>query len=168
MSAVDVRPAVDGDAAPVSRIVAEAIRDMYTPLLGEGAAELLAAEHCSLPRIRAEIGIPGGAPGWLGWLVADSGDGSLAGAAAGGVPCAGSGEIYVLCVAPARQRTGVGGSLLGALTSRQLRHGAALQYVSLPGPRSPAAFPFFARHGFTRCAPSADDPPGVARCLREL
>ncbi|MEU9038333.1 GNAT family N-acetyltransferase [Streptomyces sp. NPDC048352] len=152
MLLADVRTAAPGDATAISRLLAEAIRDGYGEALGEIRAARLVSDHCALPRIRAEIEIPGGAPGWLGWLVAAAADGTLVGAVSGGVPVASEGEIYALCVTPGRRREGVGSALLEAATGRMRAHGAASQRITLPVERA-AALPFFAHHGFGELTP---------------
>lgn len=156
MQLAEVRAATAGDAATLSGLLAEAIRDSYSGILGEMPTHRMVARQCALPRIRAEIGIPGGAPGWLGWLVATDADGALIGAAAGGVPLAAEGELYALCTAPTARRRGVGTALLDAATDRMRRHGARTQRVSLPVEPDPA-LPFYEARGF---APLAAHPPG--------
>ncbi|MBZ4015136.1 GNAT family N-acetyltransferase [Streptomyces purpurogeneiscleroticus] len=147
MGQVDVRLAVEADTPAVSRIVAESLRNSYLDLLGKSAVERLVSQQCSLTRIRTEIGAPGSGPGWLGWLVATAADGTVIGAAAGGIAEAGSGEVYALCVTDAHRRKGVGTSLLTAVTDQQLRNAARQQRVSLLAAQDPAV-PFLSRHGF--------------------
>ncbi|WDV52195.1 GNAT family N-acetyltransferase [Streptomyces coeruleorubidus] len=147
MHAIDVRSAVPAEAAAVSRLLAAVIRESYTGTLEKDAVERLVGVNCSLPRISAEIGVPGGAPSWLGWLVAAEAD-QVVGAAAGGVPAPGEGELYVLCTAPERRRDGIGSALLSVLTERMRRHDARRQSVSLPTEADPA-LPFYTVHGFT-------------------
>ncbi|MER5806901.1 GNAT family N-acetyltransferase [Streptomyces sp. NPDC002033] len=148
MLLADVRTAAPGDATAISRLLAEAIRGAYGSLLGEIRAGRLVSDHCALPRIRAEIEIPGGAPGWLGWLVATDAKGSVLGAVSGGVPVASQGELYALCTAPGRRREGVGTALLEAATDRMRAHGATSQRIGLPAEGAPD-LPFFTHHGFT-------------------
>ncbi|MFE0704338.1 GNAT family N-acetyltransferase [Streptomyces sp. NPDC058872] len=112
----------------------------------------LISAQCALPRIRAEIEIPGGAPGWLGWLVATGPEGTVVGVAAGGVPVPGEGELYALAVAPGSRRAGVGTALLAAATERMRGHGAREQRVELPAAADPS-LPFYSRLGFTALAP---------------
>ncbi|MCX5375075.1 GNAT family N-acetyltransferase [Streptomyces sp. NBC_00091] len=152
MLLADVRTAAPGDATAISRLLAEAIRDGYGKALGEIRVGRLVSDHCALPRIRAEIEIPGGAPAWLGWLVAADADGAVVGAASGGVPVASEGEVYALCVTPARRREGIGTALLEAASSRMREHGATSQRITLPVEQAPA-LPFFARHGFDELTP---------------
>ncbi|MFF5706956.1 GNAT family N-acetyltransferase [Streptomyces sp. NPDC012794] len=152
MLLAEVRTAAPGDATAISRLLAEAIRDGYGEVLGEIRVGRLVSDHCALPRIRAEIEIPGGAPAWLGWLVASDTDGRVLGAVSGGVPVAAEGEIYALCVTPDRQRQGVGTALLEAATGRMRAHGATNQRITLPVERAPAQ-PFFAHHGFAALTP---------------
>lgn len=147
MNSVEVRAAVSAEASAISRLLAVAIRDSYTGLLGSAAVQRLISHHCPLTRIHAEIGVPGGAPGWLGWLVAVEGD-TVLGAVAGGVPQTGEGELYALSTLPARCREGVGTLLLNAATDRMLAHGAERQAITLPSPEAPAV-PFCLRHGFS-------------------
>ncbi|MET9528613.1 GNAT family N-acetyltransferase [Streptomyces coeruleorubidus] len=148
MHAVDVRSAAFAEAPAVSRLLAAAIRESYTGVLERNAVERLVSVNCSLPRISAEIGVPGGAPSWLGWLVAVEAGGQIVGAAAGGVPAPGEGELYALCTAPKRRRDGIGSALLSVLTERMRRHGARRQSVSLPSEDDPS-LPFCTAHGFT-------------------
>ncbi|WP_240979253.1 GNAT family N-acetyltransferase [Streptomyces sp. HNM0574] len=126
----------------------------------------LIGDQCSLPRIRAEIGIPGGTPGWLGWLVATTADGTVVGAVAGGVPSSGSGEVYSLCTAPSHRRGKIGSALLSAATDQQKQHEARQQAISLHSPDDPL-LPFLRHHGFRlqEPAPGRDD---TLRCLRTL
>ncbi|MFJ9930422.1 MULTISPECIES: GNAT family N-acetyltransferase [Streptomyces] len=145
---VDVRPAVAMDAAPISHLLATVIRHSCSGVLAPDDVARLVGTNCSLPRIAAEIGIPGGAPGWLGWLVVAEPDGRIAGAAAGGVPGAGAGEIYTLCTAPDRRRRGIGGALLAALSDRMRPLDARRQGVTLLRDGDPAVA-FFTAHGFT-------------------
>ncbi|MEU3313779.1 GNAT family N-acetyltransferase [Streptomyces sp. NPDC006662] len=152
MLLADVRTAAPGDAAAISRLLAEALREDYAGLLGEMRVRRLVADHCSLPRIRAEIGIPGGAPAWLGWLVAADADGTVVGAVSGGVPLPAEGEVYALCTAPDRRRRGVGTALLAAVGERMRAQGAASQRITLPAEGAPA-LPFFTHHGFTALSP---------------
>ncbi|MDK9499818.1 GNAT family N-acetyltransferase [Streptomyces katrae] len=152
MLLADVRTAAPGDATAISRLLAEAIRDGYGEALGDIRVGWLVSDHCALPRIRAEIEIPGGAPAWLGWLVAADTDGTVVGAVSGGVPVDSEGEIYALCVTPGRQREGVGTALLEAATGRMRAHGAAYQRITLPVEQAPA-LPFFTRHGFGTLTP---------------
>ncbi|KJY34986.1 GNAT family N-acetyltransferase [Streptomyces katrae] len=152
MLLADVRMAVPGDAAAISRLLAAAIREDYDSLLGEMRVGRLLSDHCSLPRIRAEIGIPGGAPAWLGWLVATDADGTVVGAVSGGVPVTSEGELYALCTTPGRRRQGVGSALLAAAGERMRTHGAVSQRITLPAESTPA-LSFFARHGFTALTP---------------
>lgn len=146
MNSVEVRSAASVEASAISRLLAVAIRDSYTGLLDGSAVQRLVSQHCSISRINAEIGIPGGAPGWLGWLVAVE-DGTVLGAAAGGVPLTGEGELYALCTAPNRRREAIGSQLLAAATDRIRAHGGERQAVSLPVQQDPA-IPFYAHHGF--------------------
>lgn len=148
MRLADVRTAVAGDATTISRLLADAIRGSYTGILGEIPTRRLVNAQCALPRIRAEIEIPGGAPGWLGWLVATGSDGTLVGAAAGGVPVPGEGEVYALAVAEESRRRGVGSALLAAATDRMRGFGAGEQRVSLPAEDDPS-LPFYTSSGFT-------------------
>ncbi|MFF4369508.1 GNAT family N-acetyltransferase [Streptomyces sp. NPDC001594] len=152
MLLADVRTAAPGDAPAISRLLAAAIREDYGTLLGEIGVGRLVSDHCALPRIRAEIGIPGGAPAWLGWLVAADADGSVVGAVSGGVPVTAEGELYALCTAPDRRRQGVGSALLAAAGERMRSHGALAQRVTLPAEAAPC-LPFFTRHGFTALSP---------------
>ncbi|MFJ3900160.1 GNAT family N-acetyltransferase [Streptomyces sp. NPDC090025] len=147
MQLADVRAAAAADAATISRLLAEAIRGSYAEILGEIPTRRLVSAQCSLPRIRAEIEIPGGAPGWLGWLVATAPDGTLIGAVAGGVPVPGEGELYALAVAAGARRTGTGTALLAAATERMRAFGATEQRVTLPAEDDPS-LPFYARAGF--------------------
>ncbi|MEU0170306.1 GNAT family N-acetyltransferase [Streptomyces iakyrus] len=147
MHAVEVRPAVSAEAAAISQLLALVIRDSYTEILEKRAVERLVSTNCSLPRISAELGIPGGAPSWLGWLVATDADGQIVGAAAGGVPGPGQGELYTLCAAPNRRRDGIGSALLSVLTERMRDHDAKGQSVSLPAEPDPS-MPFYTAHGF--------------------
>lgn len=147
MHAVEVRPAASTEAAAVSQLLAAVIRESYAGTLEKDAVERLVSVNCSLPRISAEIGIPGGAPSWLGWLVATKVDGQIVGAAAGGVPAPGEGELYALCTAPNRRRDGIGSALLSVLTERMRRHDARRQSVSLPSEADPS-LPFYTAHGF--------------------
>lgn len=152
MLLADVRTAAPGDASAISRLLAEAIRDGYGEALGEIRVGRLVSDHCALPRIRAEIGIPGGAPAWLGWLVAADTDGTVVGAVSGGVPVAAEGEVYALCVTPARQREGIGTALLEAATRLMRAHGATYQRITLPVEQAPV-LPFLTRHGFDALTP---------------
>ncbi|MEU8436718.1 GNAT family N-acetyltransferase [Streptomyces sp. NPDC029216] len=152
MLLADVRTAAPGDAAAISRLLAAAIREDYNSLLGEMRVSRLVSDHCSLPRIRAEIAIPGGAPAWLGWLVAADADGAVVGAVSGGVPVTSEGEVYALCTTPSRRRQGIGSALLAAADERMRAHGAAVQRITLPAERAPA-LPFFTHHGFTALGP---------------
>ncbi|WP_051872400.1 GNAT family N-acetyltransferase [Streptomyces sclerotialus] len=164
MGQVDVRLAVESDTPAVSRIVAESLRNSYSDLLGKSAVERLVSQQCSLARIRTEIGAPGSGPGWLGWLVATTADGTVIGAAAGGIAEAGSGEVYSLCVTGAHRRHGVGSSLLTAVTDQQLKNEARQQRISLLAAQDPAV-PFLSRHGFRPAEESAADRPRYARAV---
>ncbi|MET9294106.1 GNAT family N-acetyltransferase [Streptomyces sp. NPDC003077] len=146
MHPVEVQPARPAMAGAISRLIAECVRGSYTGLLEGTAVQRLVAE-CSLPRIQAETGIPGGAPGWLGWLVATTPDGTVIGAAAGGVPLPGAGEVYRLCVSPQRRGNCVGSLLLAALTEQQREYDAETQAVTLLSEKDPAVG-FFRCHGF--------------------
>ncbi|MCX5392307.1 N-acetyltransferase [Streptomyces sp. NBC_00094] len=113
----------------------------------------LISAQCALPRIRAEIEIPGGAPGWLGWLVATGPAGAVVGVAAGGVPVPGEGEVYALAVADDSRRRGVGTALLAAASDRMRTYGAHDQRVELPAEEDPA-LPFYAHQGFSPLGPT--------------
>ncbi|MFF8595538.1 GNAT family N-acetyltransferase [Streptomyces sp. NPDC015220] len=147
MHTVEVRPAVAADAAAISQLLAAVIRESYTGRLEANAVEHMVGTNCSLSRIGAEIGIPGGAPSWLGWLVVTNAGGRVVGAAAGGVPGAGEGEVYALCAAPLFRRDGIGSALLAAVTERMRAHAAERQSVTLPCDADPA-LPFYNAHGF--------------------
>ncbi|MBT2454529.1 GNAT family N-acetyltransferase [Streptomyces sp. ISL-86] len=147
-----VRTAASDDAAAISRLLADGIRDSYGEFLGRTGTERLVSDQCALPRIRAEIEMPGGAPGWLGWLVAEDADGNILGVASGGVPVPAQGEVFALCTAPSQRRAGVGTALLAAITIRMVAYGASSQHVSLPIEQDPA-LPFFTHHGFTLVTP---------------
>ncbi|MFF8607843.1 GNAT family N-acetyltransferase [Streptomyces sp. NPDC015346] len=153
MQLADVRTAAAADATTISRLLADVIRGSYDGILGEIPARRLAATQCALPRIRAEIEIPGGAPGWLGWLVATDTDGAIIGAVAGGVPVPGEGELYALCVAEGARRRGAGSALLTATTDRMRRFGAREMRVTLPAPQDPA-LPFYEKQGFAPLTPT--------------
>ncbi|GAA3392692.1 GNAT family N-acetyltransferase [Streptomyces roseoviridis] len=159
MQLADVRAAEAADATTISRLLAESIRGSYEEILGEIPVRRLLSAQCALPRIRAEIEIPGGAPGWLGWLVATGTDGAVVGAVAGGVPVPGEGELYALAVTPGARRGGVGTALLGAATDRMRAFGAHRQRVTLPAEQDPS-LPFYERQGFA--------PIGTARLCRSL
>ncbi|WP_137994183.1 GNAT family N-acetyltransferase [Streptomyces vilmorinianum] len=153
MQLADVRTAAASDATTISRLLADAIRGSYDGILDEIAVRRLISTQCALPRIRAEIEIPGGAPGWLGWLVATAEDGTLVGAAAGGVPVPGEGELYALCVAEGSRRRGVGAALLSAAADRMRGFGARELRVTLPSERDPW-LPFYEASGFTPLTPT--------------
>ncbi|MHC0429898.1 GNAT family N-acetyltransferase [Streptomyces sp. O3] len=148
MRLLEVRPAVPAQAPAISRLLGAAIRSSYLELLGEADTLRLVSTNCSLTRITAEIGIPGGAPGWLGWLVATDAQERVIGAAAGGVPTPREGELYTLCTAADRRREKVASTLLASVTERMTDHGATRQSVSLPAAADPA-LPFYRAHGFT-------------------
>lgn len=149
MRPVEVRPAAPADATAISQLLGKVIRDSYSGILNKSAVQRLVGTHCSLSRLHAEIGIPGGAPGWLGWLVAADAVGRIVGAAAGGVPMPGEGELYALGIAMDCRYRKIGGTLLAEVTDRMREHGAVRQGFSLPCEQDPA-LPFFARHGFER------------------
>ncbi|MCX5404008.1 GNAT family N-acetyltransferase [Streptomyces sp. NBC_00335] len=147
-----VRTAASNDATSISHLLAEGIRDSYCQILGRTGTERLVSDQCALPRLRAEIEMPGGAPGWLGWLVAADADGIIHGVASGGVAVPTQGEIYALCTAPGRRRKGVGTALLAAVTIRMVAYGATSQRIGLPIEQDPA-LPFFTHHGFALVTP---------------
>ncbi|MEU2243137.1 GNAT family N-acetyltransferase [Streptomyces sp. NPDC018338] len=153
MQLAGVRTAAAGDATTISRLLADAIRSSYTGILDEMPMRRLISAQCALPRIRAEIEIPGGAPGWLGWLVATDPEGTVVGVAAGGVPVPGEGEVYALAVADGSRRRGVGTALLTAATDRMRSYGAQEQRVELPAETDPA-LPFYTRMGFGSLSPT--------------
>lgn len=153
MQLAGVRAATAADATTISRLLAESIRGSYTEILGEIPTGRLVAAQCSLPRIRAEIEIPGGSPGWLGWLVATGADGALIGVAAGGVPVPGEGEIYALAVAPGARLAGVGTALIAAAGQRMRCFGATELRVTLPSEQDPS-LPFYERAGFVPLSPT--------------
>ncbi|MGW1008442.1 N-acetyltransferase family protein [Streptomyces termitum] len=152
MQLAGVRTAAAGDATTISRLLADAIRGSYAGMLGEIPLRRLISTQCALPRIRAEIEIPGGAPGWLGWLVAENDEGRVLGAAACGVPVPGEGEVYALAVAADARRRGTGTALLAAVTDRSREYGARGQRVQLPVEADPA-LPFYRRLGFAPLGP---------------
>ncbi|GGU93639.1 hypothetical protein GCM10010275_33890 [Streptomyces litmocidini] len=152
MQLAGVRTAAAGDATTISRLLADTIRSSYAGILDEIPMRRLISAQCALPRIRAEIEIPGGAPGWLGWLVATGPEGEVVGVAAGGVPVPGEGEVYALAVDPGVRRAGVGTALLAATTERMRGYGAREQRVELPAEADPA-LPFYARLGFAALSP---------------
>lgn len=152
MQLAGVRTAASGDAATISRLLADVIRSSYAGILDEIPMRRLISAQCALPRIRAEIEIPGGAPGWLGWLVATDTEGAVVGVAAGGVPVPGEGEVYALAVAEDSRRRGVGTALLAAATDRMRTYGAHDQRVELPTEPDPA-LPFYTHMGFGPLAP---------------
>ncbi|MFJ6576765.1 GNAT family N-acetyltransferase [Streptomyces sp. NPDC004290] len=152
MQLAGVRTAAAGDATTISRLLADIIRSSYAGILDEIPMRRLISAQCALPRIRAEIEIPGGAPGWLGWLVATDADGAVVGVAAGGVPVPGEGEVYALAVRPNARRTGVGTALLTAATERMRGYGAREQRVELPAEADPA-LPFYSHVGFAALSP---------------
>ncbi|MFE6223777.1 MULTISPECIES: GNAT family N-acetyltransferase [unclassified Streptomyces] len=153
MQLAGVRTAAAGDATPISRLLADAIRSSYAGMLEEIPLRRLISTQCALPRIRAEIEIPGGAPGWLGWLVAENPEGRLVGAAACGVPVPGEGELYALAVEESARRRGVGTALLAAATDRVRGYAAREQRVQLPVPADPA-LPFYRKRGFAEIGPT--------------
>ncbi len=152
MQLAGVRAAAAGDATTISRLLADIIRSSYAGILDEIPMRRLISAQCALPRIRAEIEIPGGAPGWLGWLVATDPQGAVVGVAAGGVPVPGEGEVYALAVEPGSRRAGVGTALLAAATERMRGYGAREQRVELPAEADPA-LPFYSRLGFAALSP---------------
>lgn len=152
MQLAGVRTAAAGDAATISRLLADVIRSSYAGILDEIPMRRLISAQCALPRIRAEIEIPGGAPGWLGWLVATDTEGAVVGVAAGGVPVPGEGEVYALAVADGSRRHGVGTALLAAATDRMRSYGAHDQRVELPADPDPA-LPFYTHMGFGPLSP---------------
>ncbi|MCY0928842.1 GNAT family N-acetyltransferase [Streptomyces sp. H27-H1] len=152
MLLTQVRTAASHDAASISRLLAEGIRDSYSEILGRPSTERLVSDQCALPRLRAEIEMPGGAPGWLGWLVAAGPDGVIHGVASGGVAVPAQGEIYALCTALGRRRSGIGTALLAAVTLRMVAYGATSQRIGLPVEQDPA-LPFFTHHDFARVTP---------------
>lgn len=154
MQLADVRAAEAADATTISRLLAEAIRGSYSEILGDIPTRRLVSTQCALARIRAEIEIPGGAPGWLGWLVATGPDGAVIGAVAGGVPVPGEGELYALAVCPGSRRGGVGSALLEAASRRMRAFGATEQRVTLPADRDPS-LSFYEHVGFAPLAPLA-------------
>ncbi|MBX9423723.1 MULTISPECIES: GNAT family N-acetyltransferase [Streptomyces] len=153
MQLAGVRTAAAGDATTISRLLADVIRSSYAGILDEIPLRRLISAQCALPRIRAEIEIPGGAPGWLGWLVATDAEGTMVGVAAGGVPVPGEGEVYALAVTDGSRRRGVGTALLTAATDRMRSYGARAQRVELPAETDPA-LPFYAHLGFTALSPT--------------
>ncbi|MFI8515058.1 GNAT family N-acetyltransferase [Streptomyces sp. NPDC085460] len=153
MQLAGVRTAAAGDATTISRLLADAIRSSYSGMLEEIPLRRLISTQCALPRIRAEIEIPGGAPGWLGWLVAESEEGRLVGAAACGVPVPGEGELYALAVEEGARRRGIGTALLAAATDRTRGYEAREQRVQLPVEADPA-LPFYRERGFASLGPA--------------
>ncbi|MFJ5712059.1 GNAT family N-acetyltransferase [Streptomyces sp. NPDC093105] len=153
MQLAGVRTAAAGDATPISRLLADAIRSSYAGMLEEIPLRRLISTQCALPRIRAEIEIPGGAPGWLGWLVAEDPEGRLVGVAACGVPVPGEGELYALAVEEDARRRGIGTALLAAATDRARGYDAREQRVQLPVEADPA-LPFYRERGFAALGPT--------------
>ncbi|MFI8322858.1 GNAT family N-acetyltransferase [Streptomyces sp. NPDC085529] len=153
MQLAGVRTAAAGDATPISRLLADAIRSSYAGMLEEIPLRRLISTQCALPRIRAEIEIPGGAPGWLGWLVAEDAEGRLVGVAACGVPVPGEGELYALAVEEGARRRGIGTALLAAATDRTRAYEAREQRVQLPVAADPA-LPFYRERGFAALGPT--------------
>ncbi|WP_390314575.1 GNAT family N-acetyltransferase [Streptomyces gamaensis] len=168
---MEIRPAVEAEASTVSRLLAEALRESYVPLLGESVTNSLIGRYCSISRIRTEIGVTRGDPAWLGWLVAATGRGEVVGAAAGGIVMAGCGELFSVCTAPAHRRRGVGSALLERLTDRHRAHRAREQWVSVRSGADPA-LPFLTRHGFRPPAAGAIGDGGNTaaelRCSRAI
>ncbi|MER5964879.1 GNAT family N-acetyltransferase [Streptomyces sp. NPDC002057] len=152
MQLAGVRTAAAGDATPISRLLADVIRSSYAGILDEIPMRRLISAQCALPRIRAEIEIPGGAPGWLGWLVATDAEGTIVGVAAGGVPVPSEGEVYALAVTSGSRRRGVGTALMAAATDRMRGYGARAQRVELPAEADPA-LPFYTHLGFGLLSP---------------
>ncbi|MFR9793352.1 GNAT family N-acetyltransferase [Streptomyces sp. MB22_4] len=104
----------------------------------------LVATNCSLPRIAAERGMPGCAPGCsAGWWRAEP-DGRVVGAAAGGVPGGGVGGTHPLCAGPGRRR----GTLLTARTDRTRAQTARTRGVTPQADGDPA-LPSCTAHGST-------------------
>ncbi len=171
---LELRPAVEAEAAEISSLLARAWRENYSEFLGGYRTEQLIARYCAVERISAEIGVTGAGDGWLGWIVARTA-GELAGATAGGITTVGCGEIYALntCAGVPQQRKDVGVALMDAATRQQRSRGARQQWVAVYGPDDPA-YAFYAAHGFepdrTPPAPTADDRggPGLLRLRRSV
>ncbi|MDH6142449.1 MULTISPECIES: GNAT family N-acetyltransferase [Kitasatospora] len=154
---VELRPARPAEAAAISRLLATTWRDDYAEYLGGQRTERLIACYCRVDRIAVEISASGAGDGWLGWQVADH-DGTVVGAAAGGITTIGSGEVYNLCVDAEHRRRGIGRSLLDAVTGQQLARGAHQQWVNLHGDGSDtAALPFLTSQGFQAAADGPSD-----------
>ncbi|MFP7287003.1 GNAT family N-acetyltransferase [Shouchella clausii] len=83
---------------------------------------------------------------WGGYYVAIE-KGHIIGAGAGGILDDGSGELFVLYLAPDRRNEGIGSKLLYAITEQQRALGAKKQYVSVQKGNQ-KGIPFYEAKGF--------------------
>ncbi|QIK66952.1 GNAT family N-acetyltransferase [Nocardioides sp. HDW12B] len=138
-----VRPAVAADVPRICEICAAGFAASSAGLLPARVVAARTATYYDRERVVAEIG-PGPA-GWLGYVVAESGD-SVVGAAGGSVVDR-VGHLLVLYLDLDRRGLGLGTALLDHVSGQHRTSGATHQRVSVTEGNE-MALPFYRRHGF--------------------
>ena len=107
---VVVRRARKGEEAAVNRLLVETWHDTYDAILGRDRVADITARWHAPERLAGQIGLEGAA-----FLVAEA-DGGIVGHAFARMDREGTLHLFRLYVRPARQRAGIGGLLLDAVT----------------------------------------------------
>ena len=117
----------------------------YRGLYSDDYIERACREFYNVPRVLGEVKHT--SSDWGGYFTAVE-NGTVAGAAGGGMTGEKESELYVLYLDPDRRNEGIGTMLLSAVTSQQQNWGSAEQWVSVQKGNQ-LAIPFYEAKGFT-------------------
>jgi ribosomal protein S18 acetylase RimI-like enzyme len=143
-SQATVRQATEEDAAAISRICSEAYRVTYAGLLPDEYIERTIADFYNLPRVTREV--RPAPPRWFGYQVVQE-EGTVLGAAGGGMTGDHRGELFVVYLDPEQRNRGLGTLLLDRVTEQLRQAGATEMWVGVT-PGNQRALPFYEARGF--------------------
>ena len=143
----DVRPALPGDESAIARVCREGFALSSRGLLPPDVIERQATHYYDVERVRQEIAPHPRDPAWQGYVVAESSQGVVLGAAGGGVSDGDAGHVLVLYVDTTLRGRGIGTALLEHVTEQQRSAGATEQWVSVTQGNL-LAIPFYRARGF--------------------
>ena len=143
---IEIVPLTENDIDAVARLARVVWQDTYTSIITQAQIDYMLGERYAAPRLREELQTPG-----IWWDLARIRDGEgyrLAGFAASyltGVP--GEMKLDKLYVDPARQRAGIGGTLIATVAGRAREQGCTSLILAV-NKNNARAIGAYRKHGF--------------------